>query len=319
MNPLVSIIVPIYNSEKYIADTVQSCVDQVHTNIEIILVNDGSTDKTEEIILSFKDDRIRYFKTENKGGCEARNYGISQAKGQLFQFLDHDDVLGGDKISSQILHYEKHGDDYIYSCKMGSISGDNRTIDEGYELYNRDFEPLQYFETVFDQFGKYITTGAWLVPSKIIKSTHGWDGKAGLNDDGEYFMRIILASKGIIFSNTGVFYFRRDVVGSLSKQFGSKEVYVKWFYSYKSYVKYFLKAFAPDKAKELSRKALSRYYCASYPNYPDLLAECKQELNKLGFKTPVAHGGKYFNIMASIIGVENTLKIYAYKNKLKKA
>jgi glycosyltransferase involved in cell wall biosynthesis len=316
MNLLVSIIIPIYNSEKFIYDTVTSCINQTYSNLEIILVNDGSTDKTEEIILSITDKRIKYYKINNVGGCEARNFGIKNASGQLYQFLDHDDVLDVDKIFYQIKHYKTNGSNYIYSANMGTVHGDIKTVDQNYELYQKDFTPEQYFDTLLNQFGKYITTGAWLVPAEISALTHGWDSNSGINDDGEYFMRLILLSKGIIYCEKSTFYFRRDVEGSLSKQFGSKEVYLKWLYSYKSYAKNFLLNLPGPKAKELGRKALSKYYCSSYPNYPDLLRECKLEIEKLGFKTPTAYGGNVFRLISSVLGVDNTLKIYSLKKKI---
>ena len=318
MSPLVSIIIPIYNSEAYIADTVLSCLNQSYKNFELILVNDGSTDKTEEEIFKFTDSRIKYFKIKNSGACEARNFGIANAKGQLYQFLDHDDLIENDKLMHQVKCYEKNGDDYIFSGTMGSVSGKVRTIDPGYVLYKKDFSPENYFETKLSFFAEDITTGAWLVPSKLVKSTHGWDSRAGLNDDGEYFMRIILNSKGIIFCKEAIFYFRRDVPNSLSKQFNSKEVYIKWFFSYQSYAANFLKKFESPTAKKLAWKALSVYYISSYPLYPDLLKQCKAQMKELGYDKPFATGGKGFLIASKYVGVENALRIWNYKRKVTK-
>lgn len=319
MFPLVSIIIPIYNSKNYIADTILSCLNQSYKNFELILVNDESTDHTEEEIFKFKDSRIKYFKIKNSGSCEARNFGIANAKGQLFQFLDHDDLIENDKLMHQVKYYEKNGDDYIYSGTMGSVSGKTRAIDEGYLLYKKDFSPEKYFETKLSYFAEDITTGAWLVPATLVHSTHGWDKRAGLNDDGEYFMRIILNSTGIIFCKEAIFYFRRDVPNSLSKQFNSKEVYVKWFFSYQSYAENFLKKFETSTAKELGWKALSVYYISSYPNYPDLLKQCKDQMRELGYNKPFATGGKGFLIVSRYLGVETALKLWHYKRKINKA
>ena len=83
--PLISIIIPVYNSENYICDTILSCLNQSYRNIEIILINDGSTDKSEDIIRQFIDDnRVKYFAIKNVGACGARNFGISKARGQLY-------------------------------------------------------------------------------------------------------------------------------------------------------------------------------------------------------------------------------------------
>ncbi|RYX85803.1 glycosyltransferase family 2 protein [bacterium] len=318
MTPLISIIIPVYNSEPYIADTVLSCINQSYKHIEILLINDGSTDRSEEEIFKIKDNRIQYFKIPNAGACEARNFGIANAKGELFQFLDHDDLIENDKLTHQVKCYEKNGDDYIYSGTMGSVSGKIRTIDKGYLLYKKDFTPKNYFETKLSYFAEDITTGAWLVPSKLVNSTHGWDNRAGLNDDGEYFMRIILNSTGIIFCKEAIFYFRRDVPNSLSKQFNSKEVYIKWFFSYQSYAENFIKKLEVSTAKELGWKALSVYYISSYPKHPDLLKQCKAQMKELGYNKPFATGGKPFLTASRYIGVENALVLWNYKRKITK-
>lgn len=89
----VSVIVPAYNTELYIKDMIECLINQTYKNIQMIFVNDGSTDKTEEIIKSFKDDRIEYYYQENAGVSAARNLGISKAKGDKIFFFDSDDTF----------------------------------------------------------------------------------------------------------------------------------------------------------------------------------------------------------------------------------
>jgi glycosyltransferase involved in cell wall biosynthesis len=162
---LVSIIIPVYNSASYVEETLKACIKQSYQNLEIIVVNDGSTDNSEEIILGVADERILYHLIENGGACVARNYGIKQSKGELIQFLDADDILDDDKIMHQVAKYNLHGDEYVYSGVMGTVTGDVKTLQDGYDLYRRDFDPLSYFEVLLNQFGKYLTTGIWLVKS----------------------------------------------------------------------------------------------------------------------------------------------------------
>lgn len=89
----ISIIVPIYNAEKYLNKCIDSLINQTKKELEFILVNDGSTDKTEEIIKSYKDSRIKYFKNKNQGIGKTRNFGIEKATGKYIMFLDSDDYL----------------------------------------------------------------------------------------------------------------------------------------------------------------------------------------------------------------------------------
>ena len=90
---LISIVVPIYNVEKYLKRCIDSLVNQTYENLEIILINDGSTDNSEEIIKSYNDSRIKYFKNKNQGIGITRNFGIEKATGKYIMFIDSDDYI----------------------------------------------------------------------------------------------------------------------------------------------------------------------------------------------------------------------------------
>ena len=94
-NPMVSIIVPVYNGEKSIERCLRSIQNQSYTNIEVIVVNDGSTDHTEKVIKKYveEDARFHYIKKDNTGVSDSRNIGMAAAKGEYFQFVDGDDWL----------------------------------------------------------------------------------------------------------------------------------------------------------------------------------------------------------------------------------
>ncbi|MBQ3914697.1 MAG: glycosyltransferase family 2 protein, partial [Paludibacteraceae bacterium] len=93
-NNLVSIITPLYNGERFIAQTIESVLTQTYTEWEMLIINDGSTDKSEEIALSYaeKDNRIRVYSQPNGGSASARNHGIRRAKGRYIALLDSDDL-----------------------------------------------------------------------------------------------------------------------------------------------------------------------------------------------------------------------------------
>lgn len=102
--PLVSIVVPFYNEEKYISDSINSLLNQTYSNIEIVLVNDNSTDNSKQVCLNFKDQRIRYFERNDlpKGEAASRNYGIEMATGDVITFLDADDICSENRIYVQL-------------------------------------------------------------------------------------------------------------------------------------------------------------------------------------------------------------------------
>ena len=107
MNPLVSILIPCFNAEQWIAQAIQSALDQTWPKKEIIVVDDGSTDRSLEIVRQF-DSRIRWETGPNRGGNVARNRLLELAKGEWLQYLDADDYLLPDKITQEIDHIQRH-------------------------------------------------------------------------------------------------------------------------------------------------------------------------------------------------------------------
>ena len=113
---LVSIIMPSWNTERFIAETIQSVIDQTYTNWELLIVDDCSTDNTDEVVASFKDDRIKYFHNEkNSGAALTRNRAMREARGEWIAFLDSDDLWMPEKLEKQISFMEKNGYSFSYT------------------------------------------------------------------------------------------------------------------------------------------------------------------------------------------------------------
>ena len=122
----ISIIVPIYNAEKYIQKCIDSLVNQTKKELEFILVNDGSTDETEKIIKSYKDKRIKYFKNKNQGIGKTRNFGIEKAIGKYIMFLDSDDYLDLTACETLYKIAEKEKSDLVI-CDFKKVYDDGNT------------------------------------------------------------------------------------------------------------------------------------------------------------------------------------------------
>ena len=125
--PLTSVVIPAYNAELFLERTLRSALRQTHSNLEIIVVNDGSTDKTREIAeaVAAKDDRVRIITVPNGGVAKARNVGIADAKGEFVAFLDADDLWHPTKIELQIAAMSRRIGDY----QPAAVYAFSRTID----------------------------------------------------------------------------------------------------------------------------------------------------------------------------------------------
>lgn len=128
--PLVSVIVPVFNDEKFIGETLQSICSQSYTNLEVIVIDDFSSDSTLNIVRNFKDKRIRIIQNKkNCGAAYARNIGISASNGEYISFLDGDDVWEREKVAKQLLFMQENN--YVFSCTAYQL------IDENSKPFNR--------------------------------------------------------------------------------------------------------------------------------------------------------------------------------------
>lgn len=124
MSDMISIIMPSYNSEKYIKKSIESVIKQTYIFWELIIIDDCSSDNTINIISEFKDERIRLIQnTENSGAAISRNKGLKLAKGKYVAFLDSDDIWADEKLSTQVDFMEKNNYDFTFTdyriCKNG--------------------------------------------------------------------------------------------------------------------------------------------------------------------------------------------------------
>lgn len=138
--PSVSIIIPCYNAERYIAEAIQSALTQTHPDCEVIVIDDGSTDGSLEVIKSFGD-KIRWETGPNRGGCAARNRGIELAQGGWIQFLDADDVLTPDCVAAKFAADPQDGE--LVCCGVEVLEGhDGATVKAGWGSSSYDLEAL---------------------------------------------------------------------------------------------------------------------------------------------------------------------------------
>lgn len=126
-NPLVSIIIPTYNYGKYLSGAIESCLGQSYGNLEVIVIDDGSTDGTGEMVKNIGDPRVLYHRQENRGVSAARNRGLKEAKGDFIVFLDADDRLTEDSIDVRLAVMLEDGDiDFVTSTTF-SMDDTGRT------------------------------------------------------------------------------------------------------------------------------------------------------------------------------------------------
>jgi len=144
-NILISVIIPAYNAEKYISETIESVIAQTYTNWELLVIDDGSTDATTDIVRSFagRDERIHlYINEKNMGVARTRNRGFDLARGEYIALLDSDDVWLSEKLARQLSLAQQTGAEIIY-CSYGLINGNGDKAGRDFIVPSRtDFEQM---------------------------------------------------------------------------------------------------------------------------------------------------------------------------------
>ncbi len=215
MNELISVIVPIYNTEKYLVECVESLRKQTYSNIEIILVNDGSTDASIEICDGFaeKDSRVRVFHKKNEGVAVARNFGIQQSNGQYVVIVDSDDIAVDRMIEVLYTQIKENdadiavGNYYIYDESDGNfyyyIIDDDYCVEvlSSQELIDRQAGSWKWNSSAF------IVTVAKLYKKELFEDVSFTHGRRF--DDEASTHRLFLRSKKTVFINDNLYLYRR--------------------------------------------------------------------------------------------------------------
>lgn len=213
-NPLVSIIIPCYNAEPWIGECLDSAIAQTYRPLEVIIIDDGSTDGSLGVIKRYAQqhpDLIQYETGPNRGGCAARNRGFALSKGEYVMFLDADDTMEPETIAGQIERIAGRKD-VIVSSPWWSMQwmGD---------LWQRFDHQYAYVDDPLVgelRYGDYIPVQALLWPRKIINALGGWDETLWSNQDGDLRLRARLHGYPIVRSTRGGFIYRRHSTDTVS-------------------------------------------------------------------------------------------------------
>ncbi|WDF64698.1 glycosyltransferase family 2 protein [Flavobacterium sp. KACC 22763] len=193
-----SIIIPLYNKENFIENTIQSVLNQTFQDFEIIVVNDGSTDKSEEKLLQFKDPRIQYFIKKNKGVSATRNYGIEKANADFIAFLDADDYWHPTFLETIYTNISKLPNQKVFSAAI-EFETSKKVISAQYSISktNDDFEIVNYFKASLKE--TVLCTSCSVFHKSIFEEIGHFDTKIKSGEDTDLWIRIGLVYP-VVFS-----------------------------------------------------------------------------------------------------------------------
>jgi glycosyltransferase involved in cell wall biosynthesis len=306
--PLVSIVISAYNAEKYLATTLDSVLKQSWKDLEIIVVNDGSSDNTASIAFDYTSKGVKLISQENKGQDAALNKGFLNSNGKYIKFMDSDDLINPEMISNQV-EVLNGSDEFVAYGEWARFYNDQPELADFTKLdYWRDMVALDFLTSRSE--GVMLQCGIMLVPRVLIERAGLWDEKLILFNDTEFFNRVLLQSKGVRFTAGAKLYYRSAQSGSISAQV-SRRFFDSTFLATNLVAIQLLAVEDSYRIRNLISNTFLNQYFRMYPNFPDLIVAHEERIQFYGAGTVKPDGGKVFNMIKLIAGWKMASRIQA--------
>ncbi len=327
MQPLVSIIIPVYNTEAFVADAIQSALDQTWPAKEIIAVDDGSTDRSAEVLKSFAP-RIKVIEQENRGASAARNRALSEAQGEFIQYLDADDLLAPNKIKIQMRRLLSEPPGRVAASAWGRFYDLPQNTVFTTEPVWTDSNAIDWLITSWCG-GGMMPCHAWLTPRAVADQAGRWDETPCPNDDGEYFTRVLLNSSGVSFCEDARVYYRSGLSRSLSRstqpnshtsEYRSLELcashllaredsHTSVYRSLELCASHLLAREDSERTRAACATQFQRFIYGVYPNLPDLVRRAEEKVKEFGGSDLKPGGGQLFQLTSKTLGWKTAKRI----------
>lgn len=266
---LISIIIPTYNRVSLLGETLDSVLKQTYKNWECIVVDDGSTDATDKMMKSYceNDSRFQYHqrpKDRPKGSNACRNYGFELSKGNYIKWLDSDDLLSRELLLYQVnlLNINSDNKFTVATAKWNYFNEGIEGIKPKIKEINKNYETG--FDLLFDfgVFNTFLPPHVYLMHKNIIIKSGLWNERLLINQDGEFFTRVLLNANNIVHSEKGMAYYRYlsnrgENVSSFSNSEKAKDSILSWMLI-DTYIKIYTKEKDSIKYVQNAKKILLR-------------------------------------------------------------
>ncbi|KAB0668621.1 glycosyltransferase [Oryzomonas sagensis] len=220
MTPLVSVVVTCFNYGKYVGKAIDSVLKQTYRNVEIIVVNDGSTDNTDEVMCNYlKNPKIVYIQQENQGQAVAKNMGIKRSRGEFVAFLDADDRWCVEKLEKQMVCFDNERTGVVY-CRARYIDENNDSFD--YEMTGTYLQPRRGAVTKWLLFDNFVQFSSSIVRKSCFERFGGFNESLEMGIDWDLWLRISTAYE-FDYVDDRLFYYRMGHSGQMSKNLEERQ------------------------------------------------------------------------------------------------
>jgi glycosyltransferase involved in cell wall biosynthesis len=297
--PLVSVCMPCHNAERYVGEAIESVLNQTYKNIELIVVNDGSTDRSGEILENYKARGVKVLTEKCGNASRARNRAVAESHGSYFQYLDADDVLEKQKIEQQMgVLAENTG--YLAFGRWGRFDHTIQDVKFSNDDQLREWSPVEWLSLHCERH-QMMHPAAWLISRDLIERVGPWNENLTLNDDGEYFARVVALSKGLKCVPEAISFYRTNWNPSLSKIRGRK-AFQSHFESLVGTAAALLGLEKSLGTQKAAADMFQRFIFEIYPSAPDLRAKARERVKELGGSLLQPELGPRSRLLRALLG-----------------
>jgi glycosyltransferase involved in cell wall biosynthesis len=280
--PLVSILIPAYNAEQWISDTIGSALGQTWRRKEIIVIDDGSTDQTLALARRFQSASVCVVSQDNQGAAATRNHALGLSQGDYIEYLDADDLLSPDKIEKQLSALrETDSRRVLLSAAWGFFFWRTQYATFVPNSLWQDLSPLEFLLRKMGE-NLHMQPATWLTSRELAEAAGPWDTRLRYDDDGEYFCRVLLASEGTRFVPEAKVFYRYSPSSRLSNIGKSDRKKDALLLSMKLHIQYLRSLEDSERVRAACLTYMQNWYHNFYSGRPDLAAELQRLAIELG-------------------------------------
>jgi len=292
---------PCFNAAPYVGAAVRSALDQTWREIEIIVINDGSTDSSGEILDSIRDSRVTVVHQDNAGQCVAANRALRRSSGEYIKFFDADDLIERQTIELQVARLAGN-DQAVASCEWGRFYNDDlSTFRLNPEGVWRNMDPIEWLLEAWHNARPMMQCALWLIPRAVLRSAGEWDERLTLINDFEFFTRVLCHSSEVRFTPGGRVYYRSGVRGSLSGRKDRKATESAYL-SITGATSQLLNRRSDSSARMVCANILQDFIYSCYPEHPDLRKSAESRIREFGGSRLSPDGPPGFHKLRRLVG-----------------
>lgn len=294
----ISVLIPCYNAAPYVGAALDSVLAQDLPDVEVIVVDDGSTDRSGEVLRRYEPRGVKVITQENRGAAAARNSAFAASTGTHVLFLDGDDIIAPTHLSALAARQEG------FSVAMGSWDRFRITPEEATFPHRpgyRDASGPDWLTAEWMDALPMMQSGMFLVPRALVEAHGGWDERLSLTDDFEFFARILSRCDRVRYAPGAQLYYRSGIAGSLSGQKSRKAVESQ-FLSIMLGTAHLLAAENTPRTRRACANILQSFDYEHFPAHPDLRSAARARARELGGADIEPNGPPRFHALRRVLG-----------------